>query len=87
MRVDIHILNHAGNLIECASVAALSSLAHFKRPDITTNGEEIIVHTLSEKDPIPTVLHHYPVCVLFGFFSEEYGFFFIYFLLLNPVKF
>lgn len=75
MRVDIHILNHAGNLIECASVAALSSLAHFKRPDITTNGEEIIVHTLSEKDPIPTVLHHYPVCVLFGFFSEEYGFF------------
>ncbi|XP_077284269.1 exosome complex component Rrp45 [Arctopsyche grandis] len=71
LRVDIHVLNHAGNIIECASVAALSSLAHFKRPDITTNGQEIIVHTLAERDPIPTVLHHYPVCVLFGFFSEE----------------
>ncbi len=30
IRVDVHILNHAGNLIDCASIASISALAHFR---------------------------------------------------------
>lgn len=56
---------------DCASVAALSALAHFKRPDVTTSGEEVVVHTHEERDPIPIVLHHYPVCVSFAIFGEN----------------
>ncbi|XP_072942168.1 exosome complex component RRP45 [Epargyreus clarus] len=71
LRVDLKVLNHAGNLIECSSIATLTSLAHFKRPDITRSGESVIIHSLIEKDPIPTVLYHYPVCVTYVIFGTE----------------
>ncbi|CAK1578629.1 unnamed protein product [Parnassius mnemosyne] len=71
LRVDIKVLNHEGNLIECASIATLASLAHFKRPDVTRSGDKVIIHTLIEKDPIPTVLYHYPVCIAFAIFSND----------------
>jgi exosome complex component RRP45 len=46
-------------------------LAHFKRPDVTTSGDgEFIIHTSSEKDLIPLVLHHYPICVTYALFEE-----------------
>ncbi|CAG4941431.1 unnamed protein product [Colias eurytheme] len=71
LRVDIKILNHEGNLIECASIATLASLAHFKRPDVTRSGDKITIHTVAEKDPIPTVLYHYPVCLTFAIFGSD----------------
>lgn len=55
---------------DCASVAALAALAHFKRPDVTTSGDEIKVHTHAERDPIPIVLHHYPVCVSYAIYEN-----------------
>lgn len=71
LRVDIKVLNHDGNLIECASIATLTSLAHFKRPDVTRSGDSVVIHTMAEKDPIPTVLFHYPVCSTFAIFNGE----------------
>ncbi|CAG9091571.1 unnamed protein product [Plutella xylostella] len=71
LRVDIKVLNHAGNLIECASIATLTSLAHFKRPDVTKSGDTVIIHSMTEKDPIPTVLYHYPVCVTFAIYGND----------------
>ncbi|CAK1551985.1 unnamed protein product [Leptosia nina] len=71
IRVDVKILNHDGNLIECASIATLASLAHFKRPDVTRAGDKVIIHTMTEKDPIPTVLYHYPVCLTFAIFGSD----------------
>ncbi|KAJ0179509.1 hypothetical protein K1T71_005221 [Dendrolimus kikuchii] len=71
IRVDVKVINHDGNLVECASIATLSSLAHFKRPDITRSGDSVIIHTLSEKDPIPTVLFHYPVCSTFAIYNSD----------------
>lgn len=70
IRVDINVLNHDGNVIDCASVACLAALAHFKRPDVTLSGTNVLVHTFSEKDPIPLVLHHHPVCVSFALFND-----------------
>ncbi|XP_063706700.1 uncharacterized protein LOC134835705 [Culicoides brevitarsis] len=69
-RVDINVLNHDGNVIDCASVACLAALAHFKRPDVTLSGTNVVVHSFSEKEPIPLVLHHYPVCVSFALFNN-----------------
>lgn len=71
LRVDIKVLNHDGNLIECASIATLTSLAHFKRPDVTRSGDSVVIHTMAEKDPIPTVLFHYPVCSTFAIFNGD----------------
>jgi exosome complex component RRP45 len=30
----------------------------------------VIIHTFQEKDPIPIVLHHYPVCVSYAIFNK-----------------
>ncbi|XP_076762877.1 exosome complex component Rrp45 isoform X1 [Xylocopa sonorina] len=70
LRVDINIINHDGNLIDCASIATLAALSHFHRPDVTSNGEDIIIHPFSEKDPLPLTLYHYPVCVSFITFES-----------------
>ncbi|XP_054015159.1 uncharacterized protein LOC128896046 isoform X2 [Hylaeus anthracinus] len=70
LRVDINIINHDGNLIDCASIATLAALSHFHRPDVTSTGEDIIIHPFSEKDPLPLTLYHYPVCVSFITFES-----------------
>ncbi|XP_023014200.2 exosome complex component Rrp45 [Leptinotarsa decemlineata] len=69
IRVDINVLNHEGNILDCASIAALAALTHFRRPDVTCDGEEFTIHSLKQRDPIPTVIHHYPVCVTYSIFS------------------
>ncbi|XP_011883386.1 PREDICTED: exosome complex component rrp45 isoform X1 [Vollenhovia emeryi] len=65
LRIDVNIINHDGNLVDCASIATLAALMHFHRPDVTSTGEEVIVHPASEKDFLPLTLFHYPVCVSF----------------------
>ncbi|XP_065076962.1 uncharacterized protein Rrp45 [Ochlerotatus camptorhynchus] len=70
LRVDINVLNHEGNVIDCASMAALTALAHFKRPDVSLNGEEVIIHTMYERDPIPIGINHFPICVSYGIFNK-----------------
>uniref|UniRef100_A0A182T0Q0 Exosome complex component RRP45 n=1 Tax=Anopheles maculatus TaxID=74869 RepID=A0A182T0Q0_9DIPT len=70
LRVDVTVLNHEGNAIDCCAIAALTALAHFKRPDITVDGEDVIVHTMEEKEPIKVTLFHYPICVSYAIFNQ-----------------
>lgn len=58
-------------LLDCACIAAVAALAHFRRPDVTTTGDGVfIIHSSAEKDLIPIVLHHYPICVSYALFNE-----------------
>ncbi|KAL5012734.1 hypothetical protein ScPMuIL_011285 [Solemya velum] len=70
IRLDLHALNHDGNLLDCASIAAVSALAHFRRPDVTVAGDEVKIHPLEERDPVPLSVHHMPICVSFAFFDQ-----------------
>ncbi|XP_072747601.1 uncharacterized protein Rrp45 [Anoplolepis gracilipes] len=70
LRVDVNIINHDGNMVDCASIATLAALMHFHRPDVTSTGEEIIIHPASEKDFLPLTLFHYPVCISFMTFES-----------------
>uniref|UniRef100_A0A1L8DXN8 Exosome complex component RRP45 n=1 Tax=Nyssomyia neivai TaxID=330878 RepID=A0A1L8DXN8_9DIPT len=70
VRVDVNVLNHDGNIIDCASVGVLAALLHFRRPDVTWTGTEFTIHTAAEKDPIPLVLHHFPVCVSYVIYQD-----------------
>ncbi|KAG5061575.1 hypothetical protein JHK87_002604 [Glycine soja] len=74
IRVDIHILDNAGNLVDAANIAALVSLLTFRRPECSLTGEDgqdVVVHPPEERDPIPLIIHHLPIAVTFGFFSNE----------------
>ncbi|XP_004535179.1 exosome complex component RRP45 [Ceratitis capitata] len=70
LRIDLNVLNHEGNLIDCCSVAALSALLHFKRPDVSIIDNDVHIHSPAEKEPIPMVLHHYPVCASYCLFDD-----------------
>ncbi|KAH7681016.1 exosome complex component RRP45 protein [Dioscorea alata] len=73
VRVDLHILDNGGNLIDAANIAALAALSTFRRPECTVGGEdgqEVIMHPPEVREPIPLTIHHLPVAVTFAFFSE-----------------
>lgn len=49
IRVDLLFLDHDGNLIDCASIAAVTALLHFRRPDVTVSGEEVTIVSRKKK--------------------------------------
>ncbi|XP_067355374.1 exosome complex component RRP45 isoform X2 [Channa argus] len=70
IRVDVHMLNHDGNLMDAASIAAITALCHFRRPDVSINGDEVTVYSPEERDPIPLSIYHMPISVSFSFFQQ-----------------
>ncbi|MES1913497.1 MAG: hypothetical protein MHM6MM_005693 [Cercozoa sp. M6MM] len=63
VRVDTHVLDDAGNVLDCASLAAMTALCHFRRPDVTVNSHDnsVIIHSVTDKQPVPLALHHTPL--------------------------
>lgn len=37
------LLDHDGNIVDCAGIAAIAALLHFRRPDVTVIGEEVTI--------------------------------------------
>lgn len=73
IRVDLHILDNCGNLVDAANIAALAALSTFRRPECTLGGEdgqEVIIHPPEAKEPLPLIVHHFPIAVTFGFFDN-----------------
>jgi len=69
VRLDLHILNHCGNLTDACSVAGLAALCHARRPDVTLKGDQVTVHPITERDPVPLAVHHHPVTTTFAMFQ------------------
>lgn len=63
LRVDLLILNDDGNAGDCAAWAAIVALQHARRPEVSIRGEDVVVHTPQERDPVPLSLHHTPLCI------------------------
>uniref|UniRef100_A0A3P9HYR5 Exosome complex component RRP45 n=1 Tax=Oryzias latipes TaxID=8090 RepID=A0A3P9HYR5_ORYLA len=70
IRVDVHMLNNDGNLMDASSIAAITALCHFRRPDVAVQGEEVTVYSPEERDPIPLSIYHMPISVSFSFFQQ-----------------
>lgn len=70
IRVDIHALNDDGNLAECTTIAAISALAHFRRPEVTVIGNDVTVHSVEEKKPVSLNLHHMPISINLALFDQ-----------------
>nr|XP_023685292.1 exosome complex component RRP45 isoform X1 [Paramormyrops kingsleyae] len=80
IRIDVHVLNHDGNIMDAASIAAITALCHFRRPDVGIQGEEVTIYTPEERDLIPLSIYHMPVSVSFSFFQQGT------FLLVDPCE-
>lgn len=42
---------------------------HFRKPDVTVIGDEVTVHSVDERVPIPLSIHHIPISITFAFFD------------------
>ncbi|XVE78930.1 hypothetical protein DITRI_Ditri14bG0017700 [Diplodiscus trichospermus] len=74
IRIDLHILDNGGNLVDAANIAALAALLTFRRPECSLGGEdgqEVIIHPPEIREPLPLMVHHLPIAITFGFFSSE----------------
>ncbi|KAG2500081.1 hypothetical protein HYH03_002358 [Edaphochlamys debaryana] len=72
LRVDCHVLDHGGNLVDACVAAALAALMAFRRPEVEVggaSGNEIIVHPPEVREPVPLTIHHLPVAVTFALFK------------------
>lgn len=70
LRVDVHFLSHDGNLVDISCIAVITALAHFRLPVVTVSGEDITIHSLEERVPVPLSLLHWPICITTSFFGE-----------------
>uniref|UniRef100_A0A7N0TIL2 Protein ECERIFERUM 7 n=2 Tax=Kalanchoe fedtschenkoi TaxID=63787 RepID=A0A7N0TIL2_KALFE len=74
IRIDLHILDNGGNLLDASNIAALAALMTFRRPDCTLggdDGQEVIVNPPEVREPIPLIIHHLPISVTFAFFDGD----------------
>ena len=65
------LLNDCGSVADCASLAALAALLHFRRPEVTVAGEDCVVHSVDERAPVALAVHHVPLCISFAVLSEN----------------
>ncbi|PPQ77829.1 hypothetical protein CVT25_015323 [Psilocybe cyanescens] len=70
IRLTLHFLADAGNLLDCACLAGMVALKHFRRPDVEVIGDEVTVHRPTERAPVPLAIHHTPFCFTFAFFPD-----------------
>lgn len=61
VRVDVTILNEAGNVVDAAAWATMAALQHTRREEISVHGDNIIIHAAHERNPIPLSIHHFPL--------------------------
>ncbi|KAF9443394.1 ribosomal protein S5 domain 2-like protein [Macrolepiota fuliginosa MF-IS2] len=70
LRLTLHFLSDAGNMLDCACLAGIVALRHFRRPEVEVVGDEVIIHPPSERAPVPLAIHHTPFCFTFAFFPD-----------------
>ncbi|CAF2757517.1 unnamed protein product [Rotaria sp. Silwood2] len=70
IKIDLTVLNNCGNILDCANIATLCSLYHFRLPEVSVHGSEIRVYSSAERRARPLRILHFPINVLFAFFID-----------------
>lgn len=75
IRADVRFLNYDGNLVDAASIAVITALLHFRKPDVEVvgsgEGSELVIYDEKQREMVPLSVLHIPLCVTFQFFSTE----------------
>lgn len=48
----------------------MAALYHFRRPEVSIDGDSVTIHTIAERVPVALSILHSPLCVSFSFFGE-----------------
>lgn len=68
--VDMNFLNYDGNFIDSGCFGVMLALHHFKKPDISINDQQVIIHGLNERQPVPLSILHIPICISYLFYNR-----------------
>ena len=71
IRVDVTVLDNDGNVLDCSLLAVLLALLNCRRPVVSIQGDDVIVHPSEEREPVPLSIHHIPVCLSYALFDES----------------
>ncbi|TDH73562.1 hypothetical protein CCR75_006724 [Bremia lactucae] len=68
----VHVVDHGGNLVDAASLAAIAALMHYRRPEVavkesSSGKESLTVYSVDEHAAVPLSLHHIPISISFCF--------------------
>jgi exosome complex component RRP45 len=69
VRADVHVLDYDGGLVDASCISVSAALQHFRRPDVSIDGENVTMYSLAEREPVPLSIMHHPVCVTFSFYQ------------------
>ena len=70
VRVDMHVMDHDGNLVDCANLAAVAALRNFRKPEVVVTGETVVVFAPEDRAPTGLSMNHLPLCISFCFFED-----------------
>ena len=70
LRADVHVLDHDGGLIDACCIALVAALQHFRRPDVSVEGENVTVYDIREREPVKLAMQHHPFCVTFSYYDQ-----------------
>lgn len=70
IRADVNVLNYDGGFIDASCIGVMTALQHFKKPDVTIKGTDVIVHDFNERQLVPLSILHVPICVTYSFFNQ-----------------
>ncbi|KRY30343.1 Exosome complex component RRP45, partial [Trichinella spiralis] len=85
IRCDVYVLNNDGSLVDCACVAILSALRHFRIPSVTRHGTDYTIHSFDDKEPLRLDIFHYP-CMITLAMNAHFEFTLIHHLKPQPYK-
>jgi exosome complex RNA-binding protein Rrp42 (RNase PH superfamily) len=72
INVNIHVIDHGGNLIDCVSLAAISAMMHYRRPEVSIQNNSPTVYNVDEHAATPLSLHHIPISISFCFIHQKH---------------
>ena len=69
LRADVHVLDCDGGLVDASCASIMAALQHFRKPDVSVDGENVTMYSPAEREPVPLSLMHQPICVTFSFYQ------------------
>ena len=71
IRIDAHILNNDGNIIDSICTAMMIALKNYRYPQVSINGNNIIVYPTNEREAIPLPLSYTCYSFTFAIFENK----------------
>ena len=72
---DVRALQFDENLEDACILSAVAAMKHFRRQDVTVDGDDVIVHDIEARQPVGLCMHHVLASITFAYNAASAVFF------------